>query len=222
MDKLYKFLGYRKLGAIDDDRTVFLDEIKLEEKESKEYVNLSGGHIVDQGRVGSCACCTLVGLVIDQVIAKTHNKSFWIEWKPIWEDMKRLGIASDKEGSYLVDNLWYLKEKGFKSLDGKTYKAKKIARINDDEIEKALLNDFQIYSGAGCGFPFIDKNFFWNIIKKVFGHSFRICGISINKGWIAETTWRFFGWRKQSQFFIRFGNEKEMFQKYIIEIEEVQ
>lgn len=225
IDFFYRLGGYRKLGAnltskAPDGRRYTDTPIKFKKTDRskiEDYIDLSGAHEVTQGRTGSCVCCTLVALVIDQVIAKKKDKMFWIDWNPIWEHMKELGIADDKGGSSLLDNLWYFQTYGYEGNDGKRYFPEKIHKISRNDIELALHNGHQVFSGANCGDPLCDKNWVFIPRQRDYGHGFRIMGKN-PLFLIAETTWNNYGYKRESQFFLSPKDRKYLFSCYILEV----
>jgi len=200
-------------------------KVPLTNFNSDDEIDLSGSPEVDQGRVGSCACSTLASIIQDAAVRQTKNNLIEIKWKPVWEDMKRMGLADDKNGSSLTDNLWYGQKYGFKDQYGNTWRIGTIEPILRGESEKYIRYGYQIYTGMRVNSPMCDKE--WNLLfgKPSCGHCFRAIGI---KGFVSngikiiktllETTWKDYGYKRESQFFTEFKNFSKFMSCYVMTV----
>jgi hypothetical protein len=227
MEFIYKILGYRKpgmkIGA--SSNSIIFSDVPRRKLRGGDWIDLSPNYHKDQGRVGACACVTIISLIEDIVISETKNNLFEIPWKPVWKHMKELRLADDNKGSYLLDNLWYGQNIGYEARDGSRYIIDKVERVDNDEVEYFIRMGYQIYTGATCGSPMCDKNWLFRLGQRIFKHSFRVIGLNfldkLNKRYLCETTWWRYGLKKASQFFFPFGQERKLMSKYVITVKKV-
>jgi len=223
-----EFFGYRKKPKVDKltadvsivGEVVFSD-VPKRAVNKKDEIDLSGSSEVDQGRVGSCACATLCAIVQDNAVVITKNKNLEINWKKAWEHMKRLGIADDNEGSSLLDNIWYGQWVGYEDNFGNIWKLDKVQPISRSECIDYMRMKYQVYTGSAVGSPMCDKLFNFIFGGRKFGHAFRIMGLTIKNGIkkiLSETTWKNYGYKKESQFFIDPEKTNRLFSCYVMTI----
>ena len=224
IDFLYWLGGYRKPSLLgdssDNTRTVKYGKVPQRQLNEDDEIDLSGGVETSQGRHGSCACTTLAGgLCQDDVIRQMHDNSIWIKWLKAWNAMISMGIAHDKKGSYLDDNLWYAQEIGYEDNRGYIWKADIIEKIEKKDCEKFIRMGYQVYTGSLCGYPFCNKNWFFNVGQRKFGHAFRKIGLTAwqkLKVCLNETTWKNYGFKRESQFFSYFENDRKLMSCYVM------
>jgi len=226
-EAFYRLAGYRKPGVIEVGqvggvRDVVFGEVPRREERWDRFIDLSANYIKTQGRVSSCACATMCGMMEDILISKEKNKLIEIMWQPMWDEMKAMGIASDETGSALLDNIWYAKERGVYDNRAIRWKIDIVEKIPRADCEKFIRMGYQVFTGAMCGRPLCDKNWVFRLFQRVFGHGFRLCGLDFNQSFgnmlLAETTWKYFGLRKMSQFFYPVNATKKLMSCYVFTI----
>ena len=201
--------GYRKpslLGEVSEQEVqpIYSDVPKKKKSMSME-IDLSGSHEISQGNTGSCACATPCGMTQDHSVKVTKEKNREVDWRTPWEKMKTMGMADDKKGSYLEDNLWFLQNIGYRDSFGTLWKADNIQKIGKSEIEDYIRMGYQIYTGAVVKAPMCTVDHVFRGRGSAYGHAFRLIGITHKndkKQILAETTWLNYGYKKESQFFI--------------------
>jgi len=220
----YLIRGYRKPSLLGDEtentRTVKFGTVPIKPLNQNDQIDLSAGVEASQGRHGSCGCTTLAGGICqDNAIQKTRDKNLEVDWLKAWNSMISMGIAHDKRGSHLRDNLWYAQAIGYEDNKGGTWKADIIEKISRSDCEKYIRMGYQIYTGSHCGYPFCDKNWFFNVGKRDFGHCFRKIGLTLwqkLKVCLNETTWKNYGFKRESQFFSFFENDDKLMSCYVM------
>ena len=91
--------------------------------------------------------------------------------------------------------------------------AKKISKFNIIEYLKA---GHEIYTGAVVSMPMTDKNYLFKSGQGKYGHAFRLIGME--KGLIlCETTWKNYGMRKSSQFYMDPKGIENLFSCYVMD-----
>ena len=220
--------GYRKAVLLGDytnnTKTVEFGIVPINKINDKDQIDLSGGVESDQGRHGSCACTTLATICQDWAIADTRDKTLETDWLTAWNKMISIGLADDKKGSYLEDNIWYAQEIGYEDNKGNTWKIDVVEKIEKQDCEKYIRMGYQVYTGSYCGYPFCDKNWFFNVGKRDFGHSFRKIGLTLwqkAKVCLNETTWKNYGLKRESQFFSIFGDDRKLMSCYVFTFKKV-
>ena len=225
---IYWLLGYRKRSLLGDvsprDISPVFSKVPVKTLNDKDEIDLSGGHEINQGRVGACACCTLCSIVQDIIIRDTRDKTIEIDWDLAWDTMKIMGIASDDKGSYLEDNLWYGQNIGYKDNKGKTWKLDKIEKISRNDMEKYIRMGYQIYTGAMVDSPMCTRDWVFRTGGRKYGHAFRLIGVSIwqkVKRFLAETTWKNYAHKRESQFFVNKEDVNRLFTCCVVTIKKV-
>jgi len=218
---IYWLFGYRKPSLLgdssDNTRTVNYGTVPRKQLNERDEIDLSGGVESNQGRHGSCACTTLSSIGNDDAIRQTRKKTLEFNWLKAWNSMISMGIADDKKGSYLDDNLWYAQSIGYEDNKGNVWKADLIEKIDKRDCEKFIRMGYQVYTGSLCGYPFCNSHWFFNVGQIKFGHAFRKIGLTMwNKLKIClnETTWLNYGFKKESQFFSYFENDNKLMSCY--------
>lgn len=223
-EKLAQLLGYRKSGikevSLGMPRAIQMKKIENKEVKYTKDFNLSGNTETAQGQTSACACATLCAYLEDYIIREMKDKSVGIRWLDMWEHMKEMGIASEEEGSYLQDNIWYMQNIGVKDNKGRAWVIDGMERIPKMNIEDMLRSGYEIYTGAMVGMPMVDKDYLYKTGVGKYGHAFRLTGIE-NGYILAETTWSQFGLRKESQFFMNKKGIEELFSCYILTFKNV-
>ena len=220
IETFYRIFGYRKESLLGDsnslEKSLTYKKVRTRKERTNEYIDLSGSHEICQGRIGACGCATLAGICQDEIVKITKDKNIEVNWKKAWQEMKTLGIADDSKGSYLSDNLWYGVNVGFEDNRGLRWKITAIEKISRIEIEHYVRMGYQIYTGSRICRPMCDR--FWTFKTlgvKIGGHAFRIIGKSVRR-LLAETTWKNFGYKKESQFFINPDDTNRLFTCYVM------
>lgn len=224
----YDILGFRKpgiaVGAI--RKTVKYGKVPRKPLRDNDWIDNSPNYHKDQGRVGSCACVTMCAQAEDIIINETRDRLSEIPWKPVWEQLKALNLASDKGGSHLLDNLWFGQTHGFLDLRGQRWKIDIIEKIDRSEIEKFIRMGYEVYTGAMCGYPMCDKNWLFRVGHRKFGHGFRKVGLNfrdkLNKRFLDETTWKRYGLKKSSQFYYPESETRRLMSCYVFTLKKVQ
>jgi len=218
---LYTIFGYRKRSLLGDKapgtKKVIFGKVPIRDMRDGSDIDLSGSHEVNQGKVGACACATLAGLVQDAAVQITRDKTLEINWKEAWEIMKKMGLADDKKGSYLSDNLWFFQNIGFKDNKGNIWKPDKIQKISRSKIVEYIRMGYQVYTGANVGRPMCTRDWVFRTGYRKYGHSFRCIGL--RNGYILEeTTWLNYGLKKESQFFYDKNEVRRLFTPYVMTV----
>lgn len=208
------------LGNLKYKKSPKLSPVTLDRnKKIPAYIENSPAPEINQGTIGSCVCCTLVSIVIDEKIEQTKNNNFWIDWKLVWNEMKDLQIADDKQGSFLENALWYFQEYGFTAIDGTVIFPKNIQKVDPKDVDIYLANRYEIMTGCAIASPMTDKNWFLRLVKDtVGGHCWKIIGKMANSNRIDETSWDDYGYKDEGQFFHLKIQDKLLFSMYVIEI----
>ncbi len=176
--------------------------------------NLSGNTETNQGPTSACGCATLCSYLEDWIIRTEKDKTVGINWKDMWEDMKYRGLASEEEGSYLQDNIWYLQNIGVKDNYGRTWIIDGFEKISKLNIEDRLRQGHEIYTGSLVAIPMTDSKYVYKNNRGQYGHAYRLIGIE-NGMILAETTWKNYGLRRESQFYIQKQGISDLFSCYI-------
>lgn len=224
MELLYKIGGYRKPALMGDSSPngleVKMDHIPITLKKQKKEIDLSGGRELTQGRTSACGCATLCGIVQDILIRRTRKKYIELDWQEAWDAMKAMEIGG-KNGSYLLDNLWFAQNTGYFDKQGNNYKVDKVEKIKRVLIKQYIQMGHQVYTGAWCGSPMIDKDYVFITGKRKYGHAFRIIGLTERDGeemFLCETTWENYGYKKESQFFLRPSDVGRLMSCYVVTV----
>ena len=215
---VYKLMGYRKKSLLGDigRRLPGFYNVPRKEINIDDEIDLSGGVEINQGKIGSCACCTLCAILQDYIIRETKDKTIEVDWQTMWNDMKSLGLADDRKGSYLEDNLWYAQKYGLPDSKGNFWKIDKLERISRNDIAKYVRMGYQVYTGAGVGSPMCDKNWYFKIGQRKYYHAFRVVGIREKMSLLFETTWLNYGYKRESQFFGHLNDTNSFMSPYVM------
>jgi hypothetical protein len=236
-----KALGYRQCGTIErptiydtltggqkfsTPRPIYKGKIELPDDPIYigGYLNLSGNHHIDQGDTSACACATICAMLEDWIIRTEKNQNIWIDWRAMWEDMKFSEWASEEKGSYLQDNIHYLQQIGIRDNYGRLWKTDGMERISKLNVMDYLERGHEIYTGALIDIPMTDSKYYFKGIGNAGGHAFRLIGwktINGIKVILAETTWKRYGYKKESYFFITPERINDLFSCYVMTFKHV-
>lgn len=219
-------LGLRKKGLRGDNVELTdyqaQDYVKLGSTAAKKLpkqVHLMNTHTYNQGRTNTCTAHMGALMAVIMYINRYKDKSINFDAFEQWENQKEYpGTADDKLGDYLKSAFKALKRFGLR-FNNKVYKIDGYAVVDKSQWREYLANGHPIGTGFSTGNPLCGSNWFWRLVKLFQGpgHAFVIVGYDDDKqAFIAQNSWGRWGWRKTSEFYIRYDDQRELFRGWVI------
>lgn len=155
---LVKYLGLKWDKT--DKRDFSAEAVLGGEKDLPSKVDLSVGHIYDQGSCGSCTAHAATNA--HKVINYRQHGHVGLDPYKLWERQKETGASCDT-GDYISDAVKELKEHGSETEDGEKYPIEQYVRIYDTtpkSFKKYLAQKYPVVIGLNVRDS--ENNTIWN------------------------------------------------------------